>query len=266
MDQQQVKPIIMSIAGLDPSGGAGLAADIEAIAACGGRCAPVISAMTIQNSQQVFDVTTVDADYVLQQAETVLNDLPIAAIKIGLLGSIELIDMLVDLLGNNGEIPIILDPVLASGAGQQFGDEDYIQAIHDQLLGFCTLLTPNQLEARRLSARDDPREAVDDLLSCGVTNLLMTGADVDSEDVINTLHTQDKESRDYFWPRLPGSYHGSGCTLASAAATFIARGLTIDEAVAKAQEFTWHSLKAGQRYSNGQYLPDRSFTVRDNIL
>ena len=249
----------MTISGHDPSGGAGLAADIETILACGARAAPLVSSMTIQDTHRVYGATPVDADYVQQQAEKILTDLPVAVIKLGLLGSIELVEMLAELLTQHATLPVVLDPVLSSGGGQAFAGEDYTAALSDRLLGKCTLITPNQQEALRLARQDSLDSAIATLLATGVNAMLLTGADVASQDVINTLYLKDEEPIDYFWPRLPGQYHGSGCTLAAACAAFMALDKEIPAAVAAAQEFTWQALKAGVQYSDAQYLPDRGF-------
>ena len=261
MSQQQVKPIVLAISGLDPSGGAGISADIEAILSCGARCAPVISTLTIQDTHSVTDTIPVALDIIRQQINSILADLPIGAIKLGLLGAVELVEMLAELLANYPNIPVVLDPVLASGSGQPFAADDYAIALRDKLAAACTLITPNQQEALRLAQRASLEAALDTLLATGVHALLLTGTDVDTQDVINTLYQNDAPPVDYFWPRLPDQYHGSGCTLAAACAAFIARGCNIREAVTAAQSFTWQALQAGVQYSDGQYLPDRGFDI-----
>jgi hydroxymethylpyrimidine/phosphomethylpyrimidine kinase len=161
--------------------------------------------------------------------------------------------------------------VLASGRGDQFADEEMIEAMIGLLLPQTTLLTPNSLEARRLAqemGEDAGREL--DLAGCarrlidaGCEYVLVTGTHEGTPQVINTLYGSHGTVRTDRWDRLPGSYHGSGCTLASAVAAHFASGVDVSEAVMGAQEYTWRTLAAGFRPGMGQFIPDRLFWSRD---
>ena len=166
------------------------------------------------------------------------------------------------------EIPLILDPVLASARGDEFANEETLSAIRELLIPQCTVITPNTPELRRLALEDDEEllaleKLAMRLIESGCEYVLVTGTHEATADVINTVFFEKGILRSDTWQRLPGSYHGSGCTLASALAATIARGLDIAEAAREAQEYTWQALKFGFRPGMGQLLPDRMFWARD---
>ena len=258
-----VPPIVLSFAASDPTGGAGIQADILTLASLGCHPATVITALTVQDTAGVEAVLPVDADWIADQARALLEDMPAAVFKLGMLGTVEAIAAIAEIVSDYPDVPLVFDPVLASGRGDQFASEDMIDAMLELLLPQTMVLTPNSLEARRLAASDeDPEspglaECAHRLLGTGCGFVLVTGTHENSEQVLNTLYDLRGVVRNDRWPRLPGSYHGSGCTLASAIAAHLALGWTVDEAVAAAQAYTWQSLKAGFRPGMGQFLPDR---------
>lgn len=249
------KPIVLVLAGGDPTGGAGIQADIEAIGALGGHAAPVICAVTAQDTRNVSQVYPLPETWVLAQAEAVLGDLPVAAIKIGLLGSLENLRVTARIIRRAGEVPVVLDPVLAAGGGRELSDDALRRAIVEELLPLVTVLTPNGPEARRLSGLPELAGAAARLLEHGCGHVLLTGGHEPGGTLINTLHGPASQS--WSWPRLPGEYHGSGCTLASALAVGLAQGLSVPVAAERAQAFTWRSLAEAFSPGRGQSLPDR---------
>lgn len=257
-------PVTLVFAGNDPTGGAGIQADIEAIASMGGQAAPVITALTVQNSQDVMRVEPVDAMLVVEQARAVLEDMPVDAIKIGLLGSVENIEVIHTLLTDYPDIQVVLDPVLASGGGTSLADEEMDDAIIELLFPLTTILTPNSNEARRLAPEADTLDAcAQELLSGGCEFVLITGTHENTETVDNILYGNMRRLETFSWGRLPHSYHGSGCTLASAIAGLMAQGLEPFTAVHEGQEYTWEALKNGYRLGMGQHQPSRFFWARD---
>ena len=159
MPHTQQIPVVMCFAGLDSTGGAGLQADIEAVASMGCHAAPVVTALTVQDTQRVIDYTPVDATVLIAQARAVLEDMPIAAIKIGMLGDVHIIEALHTLLTDYPDIPVILDPVLAGGGGGSLSTPEIIDATNHLLLPQVTVLTPNSIEARILAPESDTLEA-----------------------------------------------------------------------------------------------------------
>ncbi|MBI5006527.1 MAG: hydroxymethylpyrimidine/phosphomethylpyrimidine kinase [Nitrosomonadales bacterium] len=265
-----VPPIVLTFAATDPSCGAGMQADILTIASMGCHPLAVVTGITVQDTSGVDDVQPVDADWVADQARAVLEDMPVAAFKIGLLGSVENIAVIAEIISDYPDIPLVFDPVLASGRGDELANEDMLDALRELLLPQTTILTPNSMEARRLvldedNEADDPSlaECSKRILQFGCEYVLITGTHENTPKVINNLYGERGLIRSDSWPRLPGIYHGSGCTLASAIAALLANGLPIEEAVHEAQEYTWEALKYGFRPGMGQHIPDRLFWARD---
>jgi len=263
-------PIVLVFAATDPSGGAGLQADIMTLSSMGCHPLSVVTAVTIQDTMGVDDVSPIDAEWVADQARCVLEDMPVAAFKIGLLGNVEQIAAIAEVVSDYPEVPLVLDPVLASGRGDELVNEEMVNALRELLIPQTTILTPNSLEARRLAADDADESDSPDLAECarrliasGCEYVLITGTHENTPQVVNTLYGQNGVVRSDAWQRLPGSYHGSGCTLASAIAATIANGLEISDAVKDAQEYTWQTLKAAFRPGMGQHIPDRLFWARE---
>lgn len=233
-------------------------------------CHPLstLTAVTVQDTVGVQNVQAVSADLVEQQARAVLEDMPVAAFKIGMLGSVENVLAVAEIVSDYPETPLIFDPVLASGRGDELSGEDVISAIREMLLPQTTLLTPNAPEARRLAENDeDEGEPSIDvcaqrLIEMGAQYVLITGTHENTPQVVNTLYGAEGVIRRDEWERLPGSYHGSGCTLASAIAGCIAGGASMEDAVRDAQDYTWQALAAGFRAGMGQFIPDRFFWAR----
>jgi hydroxymethylpyrimidine/phosphomethylpyrimidine kinase len=269
----QPPPAVLAIAASDPSGGAGIQADILTLASMGCHPLTVITAITVQNTSGVEDIQPIDADWVADQARCILEDVPIAAFKLGVLGSLEIVTAIAEVIADYPDVPLIFDPVLASGRGDEFAAEDMLEAMKELLIPQTTIITPNVPELRRLAHDDDSEDDTYEnavlakrLIDSGCEYVLVTGTHDTTPEVINTLYHGDGVLRADSWQRLPGSYHGSGCTLASAIAATLARGLDVGDAVREAQEYTWQTLQAGYRLGMGQYIPDRLFWARDEAV
>jgi len=257
------KPNVLCFSGLDPTGGAGIQADIEALFSAGCHCLPVVTALTVQDTHNVMTSHPVAPTLLIAQARTVLDDMPVAAIKIGLLGSIHAAEAIHCILRDYPEIPVILDPILRAGGGFDFSADDIRSVMRNLLIPLTTVLTPNTLELRLLTDATDNAEAnARELLALGCKHVLLTGTHSDNPSVINCLYSLMQTPELCEWPRLPGEYHGSGCTLAASLAGYIAKGLSVAEAARQAQHFTWQSLQAGQRPGSGQWLPERGYWSR----
>jgi len=261
-------PIVLSFAASDPTGGAGIQADLLTLSSMGCHALSVVTAITVQDTAGVEDVLPIEADWVSDQARVLLEDMPVAAFKIGLVGSVENCAAIAEVVSDYPDVPLILDPVLASGRGDEMATEDMIQAMREMLIPQTTIITPNSMEARRLAddGGEDERSLEDcakRMLDMGCEYVLITGTHENTPQVGNTLYGQQGVIRSDSWQRLPGSYHGSGCTLASAIAATLANGLDIPEAVREAQEYTWQTLNAGFRPGMGQHIPDRFFWARE---
>jgi len=268
-DFHKAPPAVLTFAATDPSGGAGIQADILTLASMGCHPLSVVTAITVQDTSGVEGILPIDSDWVADQARAILEDIPVAAFKIGVLVNAETVSAIAEVVADYPDIPLILDPVLSSGRGDEFANDDTISAIKELLIPQCTVITPNIPELRRLALDDDEEDGRIEtlairLIDLGVEYVLVTGTHESTPDVINTLFAGRGVIRSDNWHRLPGSYHGSGCTLASAVAATIARGLEISEAVREAQDYTWQTLKHGFRPGMGQFVPDRLFWARDD--
>ena len=243
-------PLVLTFAASDPTGGAGIQADILTIASLGCHPLSAVTALTVQDTRGVERFTAVAASEVLAQARAVLADMPVAAFKLGVLASSENVRAVEALLREHTGVPVVLDPVLASARGDSLAGEGLLEELQARLVPLATVVTPNNLEAERLGGHER-------LLRAGAKFVLVTGTHRDTPEVVNTLYSARGVVREDRWPRLPHSYHGSGCTLASALAACLAKGLDASAAARAAQEYTWRALAAGFRPGQGQHLPSR---------
>jgi len=251
-------PVVLIIAGNDPSGGAGLAADIQAVTALGAHPAPVVTALTLQDTRNVQCVEAVSPQWIVQQAEAVLADMQVAAIKLGLLANAAIGKAVARMLRTHTGIPVVADPVLVAGGGAALAEADLLAVYLETLLPLATIVTPNVAESRRLvpQARDAQSRAAG-LLARGCRHVLIKGADEDTSEVHNFLYNHDGSHQEFVWPRLPGKYHGSGCTLASTLAALLAQGIDMTQAVDRAQAYTYKTLQQSWRLGRGQMIPNR---------
>ena len=262
-------PIVLTFAASDPSGGAGMQADILTLASMGCHPLSVLTAITVQDTLGVEGIMALDAEWVADQARCLLEDMPVDAFKIGVLGSVENIAAIAEILSDYPDVPVVFDPVRSSGRGDELASEEMAHAVRELLLPHTTVLTPNSMEARWLADVDDDDDpslsaCAEKLLEMGAEFVLITGTHEATPQVVNTLYGTKGAVRTDTWQRLAGSYHGSGCTLASAIAAMLANGLEIAEAVREAQDYTWHTLKKAYRPGMGQFLPDRLFWARED--
>ena len=245
-------PIVLTFAASDPTGGAGVQADLLTLAALGCHPLSVLTGLTVQDTRGVESLEAIDAALVTRQASVLLAESRVAAFKVGVLASVDNVRAVAAIAARHGEIPMVIDPVLASGRGDALASDALRAALLEALVPLATVLTPNLPEAQRLGGAQH-------LLDLGARYVLVTGTHDHTTEVINRLYDRGGLVREDRWKRLPGSYHGSGCTLASAVAAALAKGRTVPEAVGEAQEFTWNALAAGFRTGAGQMLPNRFF-------
>ncbi len=254
-DHTSAPPVVMLIGGMDPSGGAGLCADIQTLSAMGCHAAPVVTAVTVQDTQTVSSFQTIEASIVESQMRAVLDDMAPTVVKTGMLAGREIISAVASTLSEYPEIRLIVDPVMSSNFNDSLSEDSLIESIKNLLFPLAALITPNIAEAMQLADRDcDAEECATVLSDC---NCLITGTHADSSDVINRYYQRGRKIREWTWPRLQYEYHGSGCTLASAIAAGIAHGLEMELALQQAQQFVFNSLQAGFRPGHGQHIPDR---------
>ena len=256
-------PVVMCFSGLDPTGGAGIQADIEAITSMGCHPAPVVTAMTVQDTQNLMRFEPCDPMLLIEQARAVLEDMPVKTFKLGMLGSVEIIEALHSILIDYPDIPVVFDPVLRAGAGGALIEDDALDSLRNLLLPQTSVLTPNSLEARALAPQADTLTACAEALQdMGCEFVLITGTHEATEDVTNTLYGNHRELEQFHFTRLPHQYHGSGCTLAASIAGLLAQGLEPFTAIHEAQNYTWEALNTAYRAGMGQWIPNRLFWAR----
>lgn len=254
------KPCVLVFSGLDPSGGAGIQADIEAIGALGAHALPVITVLTVQDNDRVLAIYPVDAGVIAQQVHALTAKVKITAVKIGALGNranAEAIAALVTQLRLvQPDLPVVLDPVLVSGHGDALTADDASAAVR-ALYGIANVLTPNLPEAAALSGiASEGAEQAQALLRLA-PHVLQKGGHADGDMVVNRwLHASGQRS--WQWPRLDGAFHGSGCTLAAAIAAGLAQARTMEQAIDEAQAYCHAALGAAYRIADGQLIPQRT--------
>jgi hydroxymethylpyrimidine/phosphomethylpyrimidine kinase len=261
MTSKDSDPVLLCAGGHDPSGGAGIQADIEAARAAGVHACTVVTCLTAQDTCGISRLWPQRAEQVEEQCRLVLADSAVGAVKIGLLGSSRMARVFCELASGHPDLPLILDPVLASSAGQSLADAAMLNQMRKNLVPRCTLVTPNLPEARTLSGFREPDDCAGRLLEIGCPWVLITGTHAPEEEVINRLYGQDGSREEWSWRRLRGEFHGSGCTLASAVAARLVRGRDVKSAVLEAQEYTWASLERARRTGRCQLTPNRLFAL-----
>lgn len=255
--------VVLVLAGHDPSGGAGIQADIETLASLRCHATPVITALTAQNTQRLVSVHPADPSEFSEQVSLLMADIQPQALKIGLLTNVSIVRRIHELVLDHPNIPVILDPVLSAGTGQQLADDTVVEAVVELLLPLTTVLTPNSDEARRLASHsEDVNSAAEKLMNQGCKFVLITGTHEPTATVVNQLYGEGQHLKTFEWRRLAGKYHGSGCTLSAAIAGLIARGLDVNAAVEQAQAYTWAALRHARRLGSGQHHPNRLFWGR----
>ncbi len=250
---------VLTIAGSDGSGGAGIQADIKTFAALECFGLSVITALTAQNTTEVSSVYPLDDKCITGQFRSISADIAIDAVKIGMLGSISAIKTVSSLLRElKGNPPVILDTVLASSGGTALLPAEAIPLLKEELFPLASLITPNLPESALLTGMkhapatpEEIEETAAKLLETGTASVLIKGGHGDSEECRDCLLYENQ----FFWfsskKIMTGNTHGTGCTLSSAIAAFIARGETTDSAVGKAKAYIDEALEAGAAYRSG---------------
>ncbi len=258
---------LLSFGGTDPTGGAGLQADSEAMRYFGTHCCPIVTAVTAQDTHDLHTLYPLPAELVAAQAKAVLSDIAIAAIKISLVPNAEIAVVIADIIRDYPNLPVVLDPVLSTGAGSVLAAQP--DAIAEHLLPLATLTTPNQREVFALAGMSPGEAALDEcaqvLLDKGSQHVLMTGTDSETEkassDLVTHFHYYLEDGalkkETVSAKRLPQQYHGSGCTFAASLTALLAQGQSVSEGINIAQEYTWETLSQAYQLGKGQWLPNR---------
>ncbi len=245
-------PSVLSIAGSDSGGGAGIQADLKTFAAHGVHGLTAITAITAQNTRTVAAVHAVPASMLRAQIETLFDDFDIRAIKIGMLGTRQTIAALAAALDRVDLPPVVLDPVMVASSGARLLRDDAIGALRKRLIPRAALLTPNLPEAelllaRRISGRRELDRAADDLLALGSTAVLLKGGHAAGATVTDLFVDQSGQRLEIQHPRLRIEGHGTGCTLSAAIAAELAAGTALSKAVERAADYVHGALRSATR-------------------
>jgi len=259
---------VLIIAGSDSSGGAGLQADIKTITALGGYAATAVTAVTVQNTEGVAGVYPVADDVVVAQMEAVLSDIGADAIKVGMLATADLIEAVTGVLADPAirPIPLIVDPVMVATSGDRLIDEAAVEVLRAMLLPRASLITPNAPEAAALAGRgienlDDQRAAADRILDMGAGAVLVKGGHLEGSEIIDLLATHHGV-RLFTRPRIQTRHtHGTGCTLASAVAAFMAQDQSLDRAVEQAGDYLYEAIRRAPGLGQGHGPVRHGWTV-----
>lgn len=243
-------PVVLAASGHDPTGGAGVQADAEAIAAMGCACVSLVTALTAQNTARFVSLYPQPADTLCLQAEILLEDTKVAAIKIGAIGHAATVDVLAKVIERAGRPAVVLDPVIQSSTGGELADTKCQRRLLEILAPYITVITPNHDEVLALAGATDADTAAHVLLERGCRAVLVTGLN-------SRLYRQDGVPLDYTVPRLPGRYHGSGCTLSAALAAGLAQGHSLPRAIRIAVHYTWECLRTARQQGQGLQCPRR---------
>ncbi len=251
-------PVVMSLSSHDPSGSAGIQADIETSASLGCHCTPIITALCAKDTRDLKDVAPTEPSLLIAQARAILEDMPVRAIKLGLAGSVENVEAIHTILRDYPHIPVVLDPVTAEGNSELFNAPGVIRAIQSLLLPLATIATPDLVEAHELAQQADTVDAcAHEILETGCRYVLITGATRNHHHYENAFYSHAGLIRRFQWPRVKMMSHGAGATLAASLAAYLAHGIRLEEAVDQAQQFTWQALMASRRLGMGRCIPNR---------
>jgi len=266
---------VLCFSGLDPTGGAGIQADIESLFSHNCHCFPLITLNSIQDSANVYRIIPTENYLLEEQFNCLYKDISrvgkkISSVKIGMLGNFEQVDFISSVIKNLTNAPIVFDPVFASGLGTKTATEKQIENSTKKILPFSTIATPNTIEALQLAKalkpslteKDSSELIAKTILSTGLKSLLITGthAEVQHDFIEHQLFTKMGE-KIFKVPRLYGEYHGSGCTLSSALAANLANGLSLESSIKEALNFTQKSLEHAQQLGEHQQFPNRKLTT-----
>jgi hydroxymethylpyrimidine/phosphomethylpyrimidine kinase len=268
--QNQTSPLILTFGASDPVGAIGVQADLASFAAMGCHGLSVITSLLLGDTTRIEDSQTIDADCVADQARIVLEDMPVAAFKVGHIGSTENVSVIAEIVSDYPDIPLVLDPFSSAMPELGLEGEDLLVAMRELLIPQTTLLLLSAVELARLAETWRDSSSSDALtadamrvIDLGCEYLFVTGTPSDVHDVANMLFDESGMVRSDSWQRLPGTFAGAGNTLSATIAALLANGMDVPEAVLEAQEFTTAALSHAQRLGMGKLIPDRYFWARE---
>ena len=270
--QIQTTPLILTFGVSDPVGALGIQADLATFAALGCHGLSVTTGLLIADSARVEDLHEIDTDWVVDQARLLLEDMPVAAIKVGALAKMELATAIAEIVSDYPDVPLIFDPFMSSLPDSGLADDDMLMAIRQILIPQTTVLLLSHVELARMAEtwRDGAGDAdlaadVAELTGMGCAYVLVTGTGKSGHGagatLANTLFDVDGLVGTFNWQHLPGPFTGAGGTISAAIAAYLARDVDPGDAIAAAQEYTVGALAAAQRLGMGKLIPNKFFRL-----
>lgn len=247
---------VLLFSGLDPSGAAGVSADIETINQFGITPLPIITTLTVQNTQNVTFLEATNNSLIQAQFKSIKEDIDFKVVKIGLLGSSSQIKTIAKLLINRTDLFIVLDPIIVSSSDNELSTDSMIEAMRNDLIPLCSLLTPNLSELSSLAPGLNEQSAVASLKCPWV---LVTTSDSSEVEIEHRLYHHSNLVSKFTYKKLPGNYHGSGCTLSSAISALIATDVSVEDSCRRALDYTYQTLLNAKKLGKMQYHPNRTY-------
>lgn len=266
--QNQTFPLILSFGVCDPVGAIGVQADCAAFAALGCHGLSAIAGLLVADSARIENMYELDSDWMAEQARTLLEDMPIAAFKVGAVGSALHLAAIAEIVSDYPDAPLVLDPFLSALPDAGLGDEEMLSALRSILAPQATALILSQSELGRMAElwRDgadgkdgDLEEDVAELTSSGLHYVLVTGSRDEQGACSNRLYDASGEVARVEWQHLPGPFLGAGNTYSAAFTACLARGMDAKQALVVAQEYTTGALEHAQRFGMGKFIPSKFF-------
>ena len=246
---------VLLFSGLDPSGAAGVSADIETINQFGVTPLPIITTLTAQNTQRVLSLEPTKSSLLELQFKLIDEDISFNTVKIGLLGSPYQVKVISKLLREKRGVNIVLDPIISSSTEHILSSNEMIDAMKKELIPLCLILTPNLAELNALAPGLTEESAISSLNCPWV---LLTTSDSSEIQVEHRLYHDSNLIRKFTYKKLAGQYHGSGCTLSSSIAALVALDVGVEDACEKALDYTYQSLLSAKKVGKMQYHPNRT--------
>lgn len=261
MDTRHRNPALLTINSHDPSGGAGLVADVETAASLGCHCLSAVTALNVRDTQQHKDRQSGSAPMLIEQVRAALEDTPVHAIKIGDVGSVAQVEAIHTILEDYPDIPVVLDPVLHHGAA----DGDVNLAIRLLLMPLASVAVVSLEHIKALTSNADSlAAATQELFENGGEYFLVTTAHSEHGHIVNQLFSRKGLAKEYAWTCLSDRFHGAGSTLSAAITAYLAHGFEMFEALQQGQQFTFQALQHARQLGMGCKVPDRLFWARDS--
>ena len=247
-------PIVLTIGGYDPSGGAGITADIETISSLGCHAITLISCLTSQNTREFNLLEQVDPQLFASQANLLLSDFKIDVLKIGVLSGTRIVEETKKIMDKLKNIKVVIDPVIEASSGGLLTDKATLEALKELIFPNAYLITPNLKEAKILSGEDKLNLVIEKLRSFSSNYFLIKDVNCSQDQIVNHLYLDKELKKSWCIPKIPGSFHGTGCHLASSISCFLAQSKDLEEAIELGQKNTIEAIKRSLKIGQGQNI------------